>query len=49
MAAIEATEEAIINSLFAATTMKGKEGHIIEAIPMDKVKHILQQYNRIKE
>jgi len=25
IAAIEATEEAIINSLFAATTMKGKE------------------------
>jgi D-aminopeptidase len=49
MAAIEATEEAIINSLFAATTMKGKDGHIIEAIPMDKVKRILQQYNRIKE
>ncbi|HEY1165241.1 MAG TPA: P1 family peptidase [Chitinophaga sp.] len=49
MAAIEATEEAIINSLFAATTMKGKDGHIIQAIPMDKVKNILQQYNRIKE
>jgi len=49
MAAIEATEEAIINSLFAATTMKGKDGHVVEAIPMDKVKLILQQYNRIKE
>ncbi|HEY0610194.1 MAG TPA: P1 family peptidase [Chitinophaga sp.] len=49
MAAIEATEEAIINSLFAATTMKGKDGHVVEAIPMDKVKNILQQYNRIKE
>jgi D-aminopeptidase len=49
MAAIEATEEAIINSLFAATTMKGKDGHIIAAIPVDKVKLILQQYNRIKE
>jgi len=49
MAAIEATEEAIINSLFAATTMKGKDGHVVEAIPMDKVKEILQQYKRIKE
>lgn len=49
MAAIEATEEAIINSLFAATTMKGKDGHVIKALPVDKVKSILQQYNRIKE
>lgn len=49
MAAIEATEEAIINSLFAATAMKGKEGHVIEAIPMEKVMGILKRYNRIKE
>lgn len=49
MAAIEATEEAIINSLFAATTMKGKDGHTMEAIPMDKVKSILKQYNRIRD
>lgn len=48
MAAIEATEEAIINSLFAATTMKGKEGHTMEALPVDKVTEILRKYNRIR-
>lgn len=48
MAAIEATEEAIINSLFAATTMKGKEGHTMEALPVDKVMDILKKYNRIR-
>lgn len=47
MAAIEATEEAIINSLFMATDMKGKGGRTIEALPLDKVLLILKQYNRI--
>ncbi|MEJ1239806.1 P1 family peptidase [Chryseolinea sp. T2] len=36
-AAIEATEEAIINSLFKAETMTGKDGHIIKALPIDEV------------
>lgn len=47
MAAIEATEEAIINSLFAATTIKGIDGHTAEALPVDKVIAILKKYNRI--
>jgi D-aminopeptidase len=37
MAAIEATEEAIINSLFKANTTKGKNNRIIEALPIEKV------------
>ena len=32
LATIEATEEAIINSLFAAQTMRGKENHLISSI-----------------
>jgi D-aminopeptidase len=48
MAAIEAAEEAIINSLFMATTTKGRDGHLVEAIPMDKVIAILKKYNRLK-
>lgn len=47
MAAIEATEEAIVNSLLAAETMKGKNGRIVEALPQDKLKEILKKYNRI--
>ena len=46
MAAIEATEEAIINSLFAATTMTGRNGNTVEALPKDKVIPILKKYNR---
>lgn len=46
MAVIEATEEAIINSLFAAETLEGRDGHIIEALPVDKVIKILSDYGR---
>ncbi|HMR85830.1 MAG TPA: P1 family peptidase, partial [Niabella sp.] len=48
LAAIEATEEAIINSLFAAETMTGKDGNKVEALPKEKVKTILKKYNRLK-
>lgn len=37
MAAIEATEEAIINSLFAAQTMTGDQGHRVEELPKQRV------------
>jgi D-aminopeptidase len=48
MATIEATEEAIINSLFAGISMKGKQGHQVEALPLEKVLPILKKYNAIK-
>ncbi|KQB99070.1 P1 family peptidase [Pedobacter sp. Hv1] len=48
MAAIEATEEAIINSLFAAKTITGRNGNKAEAMPIDKVISILKKYNNIK-
>lgn len=41
--AVEATEEAIYNSLFQATTVSGS-GHTAEAIPLDKVRQILAKY-----
>ena len=49
MAAIEATEEAIINSLFAAVSMTGRQGNKIEALPLEKVIPILEKYNAIKK
>jgi D-aminopeptidase len=48
LAAIEATEEAIINSLIAAKTTKGKGGHTVEALPVDRLLTILKKYNRVK-
>lgn len=49
LATIEATEEAILNSLFAATSMKGRDGHQIDGIPLDKILEIMESYNRIKK
>jgi len=43
-AAVEATEEAIYNSLFEATTTTGN-GHTIQAIPLDRVREVLAKYN----
>ncbi|HEX6171644.1 MAG TPA: P1 family peptidase [Chitinophagaceae bacterium] len=47
MAAIEATEEAIVNSLLAAETMRGKNGRTVEALPKEKLKQILKKYSRL--
>lgn len=47
MAAIEATEEAIINSLFAGKTMKGNKGNTVEGLPIEKVISILKKHNNI--
>jgi len=38
LAAIEATEEAIINSLFAAEQMTGRDGNFIQALPIEQIK-----------
>ncbi len=48
MAVIEATEEAILNSLFMADTMEGRDGHRIEAIPTEQILTIIKKYNRLK-
>ena len=42
-AAIEATEEAILNSMFFATTVEGDRG-TVEAIPLDETLEVLRQY-----
>jgi D-aminopeptidase len=43
-AVVEATEEAIYNSLFMATTVTSG-GRTVEAIPLDRVREILKKYN----
>lgn len=42
-AAIEATEEAILNSLCMATDMEGINGHFSPALPLKKVKRLYQR------
>jgi D-aminopeptidase len=44
-AAIEATEEAIYNSLFTATTVAGYQG-TVEALPVDRVLEMLSGVKR---
>jgi L-aminopeptidase/D-esterase-like protein len=48
-ATVQATEEAIINAIIAAETMKGIDGRIIYAIPHDRLQSILKKYNRLIE
>ena len=48
LATIEATEEAILNSLFAAKTTTGHKGRTIEALPKDIVLEMLKAAGKIK-
>lgn len=47
LAVIEATEEAIYNSLFRATTMTGN-GHTVEALPIDRTLEVLRRHGDLK-
>ena len=40
-ATVEATEEAILNALFMATTMVGRDNRKVEAIDLDRLKEML--------
>ena len=47
LAAIEATEEAVYNSLFRAVTTTG-QGHTVQALPIDKTTQILKRHGAIR-
>jgi D-aminopeptidase len=46
-AVVEATEEAIVNAMVGAETMKGANG-TVTALPHDRVKEVLKKYNRLR-
>src|SRR5213080_3643127 len=46
LAVIEATEEAIYNSLFRATNVTGR-GHTVEALPVDRTLEILRRHGAL--
>lgn len=48
MAAIEATEEAIINSLFAGKTSTGDQGNTIEQLPVERVVELLKKAGQVR-
>ena len=47
-AVVESTEEAVINALFAARSMDGRDGHLVDALPVDEVLTILRRYGSAK-
>jgi D-aminopeptidase len=46
-ATIEATEEAILNSLLAAETMVGRDGVTFHALPHDRLVELMHRYGRL--
>ena len=47
MATIEATEEAVVNSLFKAKDVKGHNGKVTKALPVDQVLEMLKAEGKI--
>jgi L-aminopeptidase/D-esterase-like protein len=47
-ATVNATEEAIVNAMIAAETMKGIDGNTVHAIPHDRLREVLKTYNRLR-
>jgi len=43
-AAVEATEEAVYNSLFKATAITGRDGHLCEALPIERTLEICRKH-----
>jgi L-aminopeptidase/D-esterase-like protein len=44
---VEATEEAVVNALVDNHDMVGRDNHRVEALPHDRVRALLQKYNRL--
>lgn len=49
LATVQSTEEAIINAMVAAETMKGKNDLEVIALPHDRLREVLKKYNRLAE
>jgi len=41
LGAVETVEEAVYNSLTRATTVEGRDGHVLEALPLDRLRELL--------
>jgi len=47
LATVQATEEAVINAMVAAETMKGINDFEVLALPHDRLREVLKKYNRL--
>ena len=43
---VQATEEAVVNALVDNHSMTGRDNHRVEALPHDRLRQLLKQYNR---
>jgi L-aminopeptidase/D-esterase-like protein len=48
-ATVQSVEEAIVNAMVAAETMKGANDLVVRALPHDELRRILKKYNRLAE
>ncbi len=48
-ATVQAVEEAIVNAMVAARTMKGANDVVVPALPHDELRRVLKKYNRLVE
>jgi len=49
LATVQATEEAVINAMVAAETMKGINDFEVIALPHERVREVLRKYNRLAQ
>jgi D-aminopeptidase len=47
LATVQATEEAVVNAMVAAETMKGIDDREVIALPHDRLREVLKKYNRL--
>jgi D-aminopeptidase len=45
-ATVQATEEAIINAMLAAKTMRGADNYVVPALPHDRLREVMRKYGR---
>jgi D-aminopeptidase len=43
LATVEAVEEAVYNSMLRATTVTGRDGHTLEAFPVDRLRELISE------
>jgi D-aminopeptidase len=49
LATVQATEEAVINAMIAAETMTGINNRTVIALPHDRLREVLEKYNRLEK
>jgi L-aminopeptidase/D-esterase-like protein len=49
LATVQATEEAVVNAMVAAKTMKGINDYEVVGLPHDRLREVLKKYNRLSK